>query len=125
MATDEAHELLALVERRHAVLRKALEVFLTDYGINGTKAIIQALRYIILQMTSSPSTSGFSPAQWVLGQPPDFPGGLPDTSLTLVHLTDSFEEKLARCAAAKMAIIQADTEESCRLETGFSFTKQR
>ena len=114
VAAGEAHEQLALVERRHAVLRKALEVFLTDYGINGAKAIMQALRYVIPQMNNSPSTSGFSPAQWVPGQSPDFPGELLGTSLTPVHLADSFEHELARRATAKMAIIQADTDMKLR-----------
>ena len=39
VAASEAHEQLALVERRHAVLRKALEVYLADYGITTASAV--------------------------------------------------------------------------------------
>ena len=114
MAAGEAHEQLALVERRHAVLRKALEVYLDDYGLNGAKAIKQALSYVIPQMNCSPSISGFSPAQWLLGQSPDFPGELLGNLLTPVHLCDNFEHELTPRATAKMAIIQADTDMKLR-----------
>ena len=93
------------MERRHAVLQKALEVYLADYGINGEKAVKQALAYIVPQINNTPSTSSFSPAQWLLGQSPDLPGELLGTSLTPVH-RESFEDELARRATAKMAIIQ-------------------
>ena len=39
VATGEAHEQFALVERWHAVLRKAVEVFLMDFGLQGANAI--------------------------------------------------------------------------------------
>ena len=40
-------EQLTLVERRHAVLRKAVEVFLIDFGLDGANAIRQALAYML------------------------------------------------------------------------------
>ena len=82
VAAGEAHEQLVLVERRHSVLRKALEIYLVDFGMTGANAVRQALSYVVPQLNNSPSTSGFSPAQWVLGQSPDFPGELLGTSLS-------------------------------------------
>ena len=38
VAAGEAHEQLALVERRHAVLRKAIDIFLLDHGVDGASA---------------------------------------------------------------------------------------
>ena len=114
VAAGEAHEQLALVGRRHAVLRKALEVYLADYGINGEKAIKQALANIVPQINNNPSTSGFSPAQWLLGQAPSLPGELLGTKLSPTHLGESFEDELARRATARMAIIQADTDQKLR-----------
>ena len=41
VAAGEAHEQLALVERRHAVLRKAVEVFLMDFGLDGAVPFVK------------------------------------------------------------------------------------
>ena len=114
VAAGEAHEQLALVERRHAVLRKALEIYLMDFGLEGANAIRQALSYVVPQLNNNPSTSGFSPSQWVLGQSPTFPGELLGTNLTPVHLDTPFEDELSRRAVAKMAIVQADADQKFR-----------
>ena len=114
VAAGEAHQQIALVERRHAVLRKALEIYLADFGLTGSNAIRQALCYVVPQLNNTPSTSGFSPAQWVLGQSPEFPGELLSTNLTPVHLGESFEDELTRRATARMAIVQADVDQKLR-----------
>ena len=111
VAAGEAHEQFALVERRHAVLRKALEVYLMDFGLEGANAIRQALSYVVPQLNNNPSTS---PSQWVLGQSPTFPGELLGTNLTPVHLDTPFEDELSRRAVAKMAIVQADADQKLR-----------
>ena len=45
VAPGEAHERLALVERRHAVLRKAIEVYLDDLKLDHADGIREALTY--------------------------------------------------------------------------------
>ena len=114
VAAGEAHERLSLVERRHAVLRKAVEVYLMDFGMSGASAVRQALAYVVPQMNNNPGTSGFSPAQWALGQSPSFPGELLGNNLNPVHLGATFEDELSRRAVAKMAIVQADTDQKLR-----------
>lgn len=76
MAPGEAHTRLSLVERRHAVLRKAIEIYLTDLKLDTVDGIRQALAYVLPQINSSPTVAGFSPSQWVLGFQPNFPGDL-------------------------------------------------
>ena len=114
VAPGEAHEQLALVERRHAVLRKALEIFMNDYGTSGGNAIREAISYVVPQLNANPSTSGFSPSQWVLGQQPSFPGELLGSSLAPMHLEANFEDELNKRNAAKIAIIHADTDQRLR-----------
>ena len=116
VAPGEAHEKLALVERRHALLRKAVEIYLADLELEGAVAIRQALVYIIPQMNASPTSSGFSPTQWVLGQQPHFPGDLLDPQLSPAQLQGAplFETELQRRSLAKMAIVQADTDQKLR-----------
>ena len=65
-------------------------------------------------MNNTPSVSGYSPAQWVLGQSPQFPGELLGTHLTPVHLSETFEAELSKRAVAKMAIVQAETDQKLR-----------
>ena len=85
-----------------------------DFGLEGANAIRQALSYVVPQLNNNPSTSGFSPSQWVLGQSPTFPGELLGTNLTPVHLDIPFEDELSRRAVAKMAIVQADADQKLR-----------
>ena len=116
VAPGEAREKLALVERRHALLRKAVEIYLADLELEAAVAIRQALVYIIPQMNASPTSSGFSPTQWVLGQQPHFPGDLLDPQLSPAQLQGAplFETELQRRSLAKMAIVQADTDQKLR-----------
>ena len=78
VSPGEAHERLALVERRHAVIRKSVEVYLDDMKVDGPAGIQEALCYIVPQLNSTPGVAGFSPAQWVLGYQPSLAG---DSSL--------------------------------------------
>ena len=49
VAPGEAHERLGLVERRHAVLRKAIEVYLHDLNLHGADGIKEAINYVVLK----------------------------------------------------------------------------
>ena len=57
---------------------------------------------------------GRSPAQWVLGQSPNFPGELLGSNLTPVHLDTPLEDELSKRAVAKMAIVQAEMGQKLR-----------
>ena len=73
MAPGEDHTRLGAVERRHQLLRKSIEIYMHDRGLNSKDGIKTALSYIIPQINSSCTVAGFSPAQWVLGYQPGFP----------------------------------------------------
>jgi len=72
----EAHQKLALVERRHQILRKGIEVYMQDMSVTGTNGIRQALCYLLPQINATPSVGGFSPSQWLLGKQIRLPGDL-------------------------------------------------
>ena len=117
VAPGEAHEQLALVERRRAFFEKGigdLHEWLWDYGTSGGNAIREAISYVVPELNATPSPSGFSPSQWVLGQQPSFPGELLGSSLAPMHLETSFENELNKRNAAKIAIIHADTDQRLR-----------
>ena len=85
-----------------------------DFGLEGANAIRQVLAYVVPQINNTPSPSGYSPAQWVLGRSPNFPGELLGTNLPAAHLDTPFEEELSKHAGAKMAIVQAEMDQKLR-----------
>ena len=85
-----------------------------DFGLEGATAICQVLAYVVPQINNTPSTSGYSPAQWVLGRSPNFPGELLGTNLPAAHLDTPFEDELSKHAVAKMAIVQAEMDQKLR-----------
>ena len=93
-----AHERLALVERRHAVIRKSVEVYLDDMAADGPSGIQEALSYIIPQMNSTPGVAGFSPSQWVLGYQPSLAGDLFSDATQPAHFggNQTFEDMLSK-----------------------------
>eukprot|EP00435_Cladocopium_sp_Y103_P020469 s5461_g5.t1 len=116
IAPGEAHTRMSLVERRHAVLRKAIEVYITDLDLHGPDGLRTALTYILPQLNAQPTVAGYSPAQWLLGYQPSIGNLLTSDQITPVHLTGgtSFEEALHRRNMAKTAILQADTDRKLR-----------
>ena len=116
IAPGEAHTRLSLVERRHAVLRKAIEIFLADLKLSGDKGLRQALVYVVPQLNATPSVAGFSPTQWLLGRQVHLPGELSADAPPPTQLdgNQSFEDLLLRRAAAKQALLQAETDRKLR-----------
>ena len=112
VAPGEAHERLGLVERRHSVLRKAIEVYLHDLGLSGTSGIKESLVYVVPQINNTANVAGFSPAQWVLGYQPQVPGDLLSDGLGPQHPdgNSSFEDNLSRRNAAKAALLDVDLD---------------
>ena len=116
VAPGEAHTRLALVERRHAVLRKAVEIYMADLGLSDRDGLRQALAYTIPQLNSSTTVAGYSPNQWLLGYQPQLAGELLSDSLGPAHLEGNqpFEETLKRRAAARNAITAAEVDRKLR-----------
>ena len=115
VAPGEAHTRLGAVERRHQVLRKAVEIYMNDRGLKDVDGLRQALAYVLPQVNSSPTVAGYSPAQWVLGYQPDFAGDLTSEGLNPSHLDGSnFEQTLEKRSAAKVALIKADQDQRLR-----------
>ena len=116
VAPGEAHTRMSLVERRHAVLRKAIEVYISDLDLHGPDGLRTALTYILPQLNAQPTVAGYSPSQWLLGYQPSIGNLLTSDQITPVHLAggSSFEEALQRRNMAKTAILQADTDQKLR-----------
>ena len=116
VAPGEAHERLALVERRHAILRRAVEVYLDDLGSSTSADVKEALRYVVPQVNAQPVVAGFSPTQWLLGKQPAVPGELLGDAVAAPHLGGNvdFEEMLKRRTRAKIALTSAEADQKLR-----------
>ena len=127
IAPGEAHTRLSLVERRHAVLRKAVELYMHDLKVYGVDGIKQALCYVVPQINAQPTVAGYSPSQWLFGYQPSLPGTMLADRINPLHLQESFEETLYRRTAARTALLQADVDEKLRraLLRRYAGTNQR
>ena len=116
ISPGEAHTRLSLVERRHQVLRKSLEVYMDDLKLSSINGLREALAYTLPQINSNPSVAGYSPSQWVIGYQPGFPGDLLAEGLNPCHLDGSisFEQLLEKRSAAKQALVKADADRRLR-----------
>ena len=116
VAPGEAHTRLGAVERRHAILRKSIEIYMTDRSLTSRDGLREAMAYVLPQVNSAPTVAGYSPSQWVLGFQPSFPGDLLGDGLNPAHLggSETFEALLQRRTAAKMALVKADQDQRLR-----------
>ena len=115
VAPGEAHTRLSAVERRHSVLRKAAEIFMTDRNLTNTSGVRMALTYVLPQINSSTTVAGFSPMQWVLGKQVTLPGELCGDRLSPGQLDGyNFENVLKNRTAAKTALAQAEEDSKLR-----------
>ena len=114
ISPGEAHERLAQLERRHQVLRRAVELYLEDNPPSGSgpEALIEALTFVVPQLNQSLSVGGFSPTQWVLGYQPTVPGSLLDSNVNYSHLDPStaFHYKMECRVRAATAVVKADND---------------
>ena len=133
ISPGQSHTRLAILERRHQVTRRALELYLADQEqgnvlqpVEPREKLIQALRYVVPQINRSTNVRGYSPVQWVLGYTPHIPGLLTEEPLPPPSLdpSDEFLQKLQRQKAAANAVFSADVDTRLRRAMNRKFAGQ-
>lgn len=120
ISPGQAHTRLSILERRHQVLRRAIELFVQQHlrlhDVDQKTAVETALIYVVPQVNNVPNIHGYSATQWAFGQNPKLPGHLMDPDLTIAQLTPSqqMQEKLELKQQAATAVIQADNDARLR-----------
>ena len=116
ISPGQAHERLAIIERRHQVIRRALDLFLLESKEYTPDGVINALNYVIPQVNRMPNVQGYSPLQWTLGYNPHVPGLLMEEELnpTQLHPTEAFRMKLNYQQVATKAIAKANNDDRLR-----------
>ena len=70
VAPAESHNWLGVVERRHQVVRRALEIYMEDEGEANLTNLKEAAIYVPPRINQMSFVKGFTPTQWVLGRAP-------------------------------------------------------
>ena len=70
VAPGEAHNWLAPLERKHQVVRQALEYYMADRGSFKLSTLEEACIYVPHQVNNMSFVNGFTPSQWVFGKTP-------------------------------------------------------
>ena len=133
VSPGQSHTRLAILERRHQVTRRALELYLCDQEQSDVplpheprERLIQALCYVIPQLNRSTNVRGYSPVQWVLGYTPHVPGLLTEEPLPPPTLepSEEFLNKLKQQKAAANAVFSADVDTRLRRALNRKYTGQ-
>ena len=118
VAPAEAHSWLGACERRHQVVRRALELYMDEKGERTVKTLAEAAIYIPSQVNNLSFVKGFTPHQWLMGRSP-----MQATSLTAdffnpgheaMDENTDFAALERRRFAARQAFIKADTDAKLR-----------
>ena len=115
IAPAEAHNYLGAVERRHQVVRRALELFMEDQNDRSRQGLLQASIFVPSQVNQLSTVKGFSPAQWVLGKTPASALGLTADMFNpaMPDGEDSaslFAANQKKRTAAQIAFLKADSD---------------
>ena len=94
----EQHSWLGVVERKHQVVRRALELYQDDLGQHDLSALKEAAIYVPHAINQTSMVRGFTPQQWVLGK----------------TMTYAIDEAGAFAAVQRIAWIKADSDAKLR-----------
>ena len=118
IAPAESHNWLGSIERKHQVVRKAVELYMADKGRKTRKTLLEAAIYCPGQINSLSYTRGFTPAQWVLGQAPrdtlSLTSSIFNPGMSLNNEPEDFTEIQQKRLAAQMAFLKADSDARLR-----------
>jgi hypothetical protein len=102
------------VERKHQVVRKALEHYMQEKGSFTIKTLEEAYIYVPHQINNMSMVQGFSPAQWVFGRTPasthSLTAELFNPGCDALDEPTQFAEVQRRRVMAQRAWISADSE---------------
>ena len=114
----ESHSWLSVVERKHQVVRRALELYQDDIGRHDLAALKEAAVYVPHSINQLSFHRGFSPQQWVLGKTMNYAFGLSgevfNPGQDSLDDQGAFAQVQQRRVAAAQAFIKADSDAKLR-----------
>ena len=114
----ENHSWLGVVERKHQVVRRALELFMDQCDSHDLKSLKKAALYVPHSINQLSFHRGFTPQQWVLGKSMTYVHGLSgeffNPAQEAIDEQGNFAQIQARRTEAAKAFIAADSDAKLR-----------
>ncbi|CAJ1369328.1 unnamed protein product, partial [Effrenium voratum] len=118
IAPAESHNWLGAVERKHQVVRRALELYMEDSGKKNDSGLLQACVYVASQINSMSMVRGFTPQQWVMGNNPNqvqsLTGEIFSPTVSAIDEAGEFAAVQQKRLAAQIAFLKADSDARLR-----------
>ena len=73
ISPDQVHTRTNVVERRHQLLRRAVQIYMDDTEISGIEAVHGALTWVEPSLNEHTFVNGFTPTQLAMGRQPATP----------------------------------------------------
>ena len=124
VAPAEAHSWLGATERKHQVVRRAIEVYMEQKGTNSFDNLKEALIHIPLQVNNMSFVNGYTPNQWVTMQATSLSADFFNPCGDDIRGTTDFAEVQRRRLAAQQAFLKADTDFRLRRAMNKTFREQ-
>ena len=125
VAPAECHNWLGSVERKHQVVRRALELFMDDSGERTLSSLKHAAVYVPGQINNMSFVRGFTPNQWVMGRSPlsttSLSGDFFNPGVDALDEPSTFADVLQKRQAAQRAFIKADSDAKLRRSMNKNF----
>ena len=74
ISPGQVHTRTSVVERRHQLLRRAVQIYMDDNEIAGVDALHEALNWVVPSLNEHTFVNGFTPTQLAMGRQPAVPG---------------------------------------------------
>ena len=114
----EQHSWLGVVERKHQVVRRALELYQDDLGQHDLSSLKEAAIYVPHAINQTSMVRGFTPQQWVLGKTMTYAHGLSgeifNPGQEAIDEAGAFAQAQKKKMAAQVAWIRADSDAKLR-----------
>ena len=116
ISPGQSHSRTSIVERRHQLLRRALQIYMEDNKVEGLEGLREALTWVVPSINQFTFVNGYSPTQLALGSQPHVPGLLTDERTQPQQLSEEsmVREKLNRRSQGQIACAKADVDVKLR-----------
>ena len=126
----ESHNWLGAVERKHQVVRRALELFMDEEGGRNETNLVKAAIYVPQQINSLSIHKRYTPTQWVMGKSTQTQISLRGVNPGIQPLDDQGDQgTLAqvqkRRLNAQIAFLKADTDARLRRAMNQNFRENQ
>lgn len=114
ISPGQSHSRTSIVERRHQLLRRALQIYMEDNSVEGLEGLREALAWVVPAINQFTFVNGYSPIQLALGNQPHVPGLLTDERTQPQQLSEEslVREKLNKRSQGQIACAKADVDVS-------------